>query len=54
MDICYQWLLNETASSSVEYALLLSGIALVVLTGVMGVGQAMYDLFYGPAMQLFR
>ena len=47
-------ILDETAASSVEYGLLMAGIALAVLGSIMAVGQAVYDKLYSPALGLFK
>jgi Flp pilus assembly pilin Flp len=46
--------LDDTAASSVEYGLLLAGIALVVLASIMGVGQAVMNNLYAPALNLIH
>ena len=47
-------ILDDTAASSVEYGLLMAGIALAVLGSIMAVGQAVYDKLYSPALGLFK
>jgi Flp pilus assembly pilin Flp len=46
--------LDDTAASSVEYGLLLAGIALAVLSSIMGVGQAVVNNLYAPALNLIH
>jgi Flp pilus assembly pilin Flp len=46
--------LDDTAASSVEYGLLLAGIALAVLASIMGVGQAVMNNLYAPALNLIH
>jgi Flp pilus assembly pilin Flp len=47
-------IIDDTAASSVEYGLLMAGIALAVLGSIMAVGQAVYDKLYSPALGLFK
>ncbi len=47
-------ILDDTAASSVEYGLLMAGIALAVLGSIMSVGQAVMDKLYTPALGLFK
>jgi Flp pilus assembly pilin Flp len=47
-------ILDDTAASSVEYGLLMAGIALAVLGSIMAVGQTVYDKLYSPALNLFH
>jgi Flp pilus assembly pilin Flp len=47
-------ILDEAAASSVEYGLLLAGIAFVVFASIMGVGQVVMNKFYASASQLIR
>jgi Flp pilus assembly pilin Flp len=49
-----QVLLDETAASSVEYGLLLAGIALVVFASIMTLGQVVLNRFYAGADKLFQ
>jgi Flp pilus assembly pilin Flp len=46
--------LDDTAASSVEYGLLLAGIALAVIASIMGVGQAVMNNLYAPALKLIH
>jgi Flp pilus assembly pilin Flp len=46
--------LDDAAASSVEYGLLLAGIALAVLASIMGVGQAVMNNLYAPALNLIH
>jgi Flp pilus assembly pilin Flp len=45
---------DDTGASSVEYGLLLAGIALAVLASIMGVGQTVMNNFYAPALNLIH
>lgn len=54
MERWQQLLLDETAASSVEYGLLVAGIALAVMATVMSIGQIVYNKLYIPASQLFH
>ena len=45
--------MDERAASSVEYGLLVAGIALAVIATVMSIGQIVYNNLYIPARQLF-
>ncbi len=47
-------ILDDTAASSVEYGLLMAGIALAVIGSVMAVGQAVLDKLYSPALDLIH
>jgi Flp pilus assembly pilin Flp len=47
-------ILDDTTASSVEYGLLIAGIALAVLGSIMGVGQAVLNNLYSPALNLFH
>jgi Flp pilus assembly pilin Flp len=47
-------ILDDTAASSVEYGLLMAGIALAVLGSIMAVGQAVLDKLYSPALDLIH
>jgi Flp pilus assembly pilin Flp len=47
-------ILDDTAASSVEYGLLIAGIALAVLGSIMGVGQVVLNNLYSPALNLFH
>ena len=47
-------ILDDIAASSVEYGLLVAGIALAVIASVMGVGQAVMNNLYAPALALFH
>ena len=54
MERVHTLILDDTAASSVEYGLLMAGIALAVLGSIMAVGQAVYDKLYSPALGLFK
>jgi len=54
MERVHALILDDTAASSVEYGLLLAGIALVVMASIMGIGQAVMNNFYSPALNLFH
>jgi Flp pilus assembly pilin Flp len=54
MERVHALILDDTAASSVEYGLLLAGIALAVLASIMGVGQAVMNNFYTPALSLIH
>jgi Flp pilus assembly pilin Flp len=54
MERVHAIVLDDTAASSVEYGLLLAGIALVVLASIMGVGQAVMNNLYAPALNLIH
>jgi Flp pilus assembly pilin Flp len=54
MERWQELVLNETAASSVEYGLLLAGIAFVVFAAIMGVGQVVMNNLYASALQLFQ
>ena len=54
MERVHALILDDTAASSVEYGLLLAGIALVVLASIMGVGQAVMNNLYAPALNLIH
>ncbi len=54
MERVHALILDETAASSVEYGLLMAGIALAVLGAIFGVGQAVMNNFYAGALQLFH
>jgi Flp pilus assembly pilin Flp len=43
----------EEAASSVEYGLLIAGIALAIFASVIFLGQTIMNRFYGPAQLLF-
>ncbi len=44
---------DETAAGSVEYGLLIAGIALAVIATVLSIGQIVYNNLYIPARQMF-
>ena len=44
---------DETAAGSVEYGLLIAGIALAVIATVSSIGQIVYNNLYIPARQMF-
>jgi|GEM_PF-2367292 len=48
-----RFLKAEEAASSVEYGLLIAGIALAIFASVIFLGQTVMDRLYGPAQQLF-
>jgi Flp pilus assembly pilin Flp len=54
MERWQELVLNETAASSVEYGLLLAGIAFVVFAAIMGLGQVVMNNLYASALQLFQ
>jgi Flp pilus assembly pilin Flp len=54
MERVHVLVLDDTAASSVEYGLLIAGIALVVLASIMGVGQAVLNNLYSPALNLIH
>ena len=54
MERWYQLLLSERAASSVEYALLVAGIAFVIFVSIMTLGQTAYDKFYAGAEKLIQ
>ena len=54
MERVHALILDDTAASSVEYGLLLAGIALAVLSAIMGIGQIVMNNFYSPALNLFH
>jgi Flp pilus assembly pilin Flp len=54
MERVHVLVLDDTAASSVEYGLLIAGIALVVLASIMGVGQAVLNNLYSPALTMIH
>jgi Flp pilus assembly pilin Flp len=54
MERVHALILDDSAASSVEYGLLIAGIALAVLGSIMGVGQAVMNNLYSPALGLFH
>jgi|UniRef100_A0A7C3UWW0 Flp pilus assembly pilin Flp len=54
MERLHLLVLDDTAASSVEYGLLLAGIAFVVFAAIMGLGQVVMNRFYAGALQLFQ
>jgi len=54
METVHALILDEDAASSVEYGILLAGIALVVMASILGVGQAVMNNLYSPALNLFH
>ncbi len=54
MERLHTLILDDTAASSVEYGLLMAGIALAVIGSVMAVGQAVLDKLYSPALDLIH
>ena len=54
MERIHALILDDTAASSVEYGLLLAGIALAVLSAIMGIGQVVMNNFYAPASTLIH
>ena len=54
MERLHTLILDETAASSVEYGLLLAGIAFVVFAAFLGVGQVVMNNLYAGALQLFQ
>ena len=54
MERWYQLLLCEKAASSVEYGLLVAGIAFVIFVSIMTLGQTVYDKLYSGAEKLFQ
>jgi Flp pilus assembly pilin Flp len=53
MEQVHALILDDTAASSVEYGLLLAGIALAIMGAIFGVGQAALNNLYNPALNLF-
>ena len=54
MERVHVLILDDTAASSVEYGLLMAGIALAVLASIAAVGQAVYNNLYSPALNLIH
>ena len=54
MERVHALILDDSAASSVEYGLLIAGIALAVLGSIMGVGQIVMNNFYAQAMNLIH
>jgi Flp pilus assembly pilin Flp len=54
MERVHTLILDDTAASSVEYGLLMAGIALAVIGSIMAVGQAVYNKLYSPALDLIH
>ena len=54
MERVHALILDDTAASSVEYGILLAGIALVVFAVIMGVGQVVMNNLYAGALQMFQ
>jgi Flp pilus assembly pilin Flp len=54
MERLHALILDDTAASSVEYGLLLAGIALAVCAAIFGVGQTVMNKFYDPALNLIH
>jgi Flp pilus assembly pilin Flp len=54
MERVHALILDDTAASSVEYGLLMAGIALAVLGSIMAVGQVVYNKLYSPALDLIH
>jgi|UniRef100_A0A7V6DPU1 Flp pilus assembly pilin Flp len=54
MERVHTLILDDTAASSVEYGLLMAGIALAVIASIAAVGQAVYNNFYSPALNLIH
>jgi Flp pilus assembly pilin Flp len=54
MERVHALILDDSAASSVEYGLLLAGIALAVIASITGVGQAVVNNLYNPALGLFH
>ena len=54
MERWQELILGEAAASSVEYGLLLAGIAFVVFAAIMGVGTIVMNKLYAGALQLFQ
>ena len=54
MERVHALIMDDTAASSVEYGLLLAGIALAVIATIMGVGQAVMNNLYAPALNLIH
>ncbi len=54
MERVHALILDDTAASSVEYGILLAGIALVVFAAIMGVGQVVMNNLYAGALQMFQ
>jgi len=54
MERVHALILDDTAATSVEYGLLLAGIAFVVFAAIMGVGQVVMNNLYAGALQLFQ
>ncbi len=54
MERIHALILDDAAASSVEYGLLMAGIALAVLASIAAVGQAVYNNLYSPALNLIH
>jgi Flp pilus assembly pilin Flp len=54
MERVHTLILDDAAASSVEYGLLMAGIALAVIGSIMAVGQAVLDKLYSPALDLIH
>ena len=54
MERLHALMMDESAATSVEYGLLLAGIAFVVFAAIMGVGQVVMNNLYAGALQLFQ
>jgi len=53
IQISLRWFLADDSGSAVEYSLLISFIALVVVSGISALGSAVIDRLYNPALALF-
>ncbi len=54
MERIHAFILDDTAASSVEYGLLMAGIAFVVFAAIMGLGQVVMNNLYAGALHLFQ
>jgi len=54
MERMHSLILDDTAASSVEYGLLLAGIALAVAASITALGTAVVNNLYTPAVNLFH
>jgi Flp pilus assembly pilin Flp len=53
MDRVRALILDDSAASSVEYSILLAGIALAVIASITALGTAVVDHLYNPVLSLF-
>jgi Flp pilus assembly pilin Flp len=54
MERVYALILDDNAASSVEYSILVTGIALVVLGAIYGIGTQVLNTLYNPALNMFH